>query len=113
MPRLQRWLSVSLVQNFKRRANETGVATEGYAYKCRKAQIVSTARDCANDGTDSCADRPTLNGFFGLAVLLDRAVVIHADRLSLGGADVLDHSRELTAHTLDVRRCRVAGDVMT
>jgi hypothetical protein len=22
-----------------------------------------TASDCANDGTDSCADRPTLNGF--------------------------------------------------
>jgi hypothetical protein len=31
--------------------------------------------DCANDGTDGCADRAILNGFLGLAALLDRAVV--------------------------------------
>jgi hypothetical protein len=41
-------------------------------------------RDGANDGAEGCTDRAPLDGILGLAVVLDRAFVIHSDRLSIG-----------------------------
>src|SRR6185503_6572441 len=66
------------------------------AYHRPDGSALPAARDRADDGAERCADRASLDRFFGLAVCrFDLPFVIDPDRLSCWRAHTFDDAAEL------------------